>query len=245
MLTEILVSEASVWTIGILNVNFSEFKTQYTYMTSLPSLPSVQPHVAVARINRTESGNHHVTYPNEICQGTLYMGNMWQALSRDVMRDMKITHIVNASLDCDNAHVASGVQYMNVRVKDKKNSDITPYFPLFYAFMCDALQKNPDARILVHCTQGVSRSATLVLSYLMKSKRWTLVQSVNCLLSKRGVVYPNRGFVAQLMRFEHTLYGVCSISDVEMDALVDGRIPDTTVSEILQNRTLCERCCIS
>ena len=242
MLTEILVSEASVSSIGILNVNFSEFEKQYPYMISLPSLP---PNEALPRLNRTESGNHRVTYPNEICQGTLYMGNMWQALSRDVMRDMKITHIVNASLDCDNAHVASGVQYMNVRVKDKEDSDITPYFPLLYAFMCDAIKENPDARILVHCTQGVSRSATLVLSYLMKSKRWTLVQSMNCLLSKRGVVYPNRGFVAQLMRFEYKLYGVCSISDVEIDALVDGKIPDRTVSEILQNRTTCKRCCIA
>nr|DBA32035.1 TPA: hypothetical protein GDO54_007787 [Pyxicephalus adspersus] len=59
-------------------------------------------------------------------------------------------------------------------------------------------------KILVHCAVGVSRSATLVLAYLMIYQRMTLVEAINTVKDKRGII-PNRGFLRQLLELESTL----------------------------------------
>lgn len=52
-------------------------------------------------------------------------------------------------------------------------------------------------KVLVHCTVGVSRSATLVLAYLMIRQNLTLVEAIRTVKDHRGVI-PNRGFLRQL-----------------------------------------------
>ena len=52
-------------------------------------------------------------------------------------------------------------------------------------------------KVLVHCTVGVSRSATLVLAYLMIRQNLTLVEAIKTVKDHRGVI-PNRGFLRQL-----------------------------------------------
>lgn len=60
--------------------------------------------------------------------------------------------------------------------------------------------------MLVHCRVGVSRSATLVLAYLMLKERLTLVEAICAVKENRGVA-PNRGFLRQLVRLDRQLYG--------------------------------------
>ena len=52
-------------------------------------------------------------------------------------------------------------------------------------------------KVLVHCTVGVSRSATLVLAYLMIRQNMTLVEAIKTVKDHRGII-PNRGFLRQL-----------------------------------------------
>ena len=54
-----------------------------------------------------------------------------------------------------------------------------------------------SGKVLVHCTVGVSRSATLVLAYLMIRQNLTLVEAIKTVKDHRGVI-PNRGFLRQL-----------------------------------------------
>ncbi|XP_057213372.1 dual specificity protein phosphatase 26-like isoform X2 [Triplophysa rosa] len=61
-------------------------------------------------------------------------------------------------------------------------------------------------KILVHCHVGVSRSATIVLAYLMLKHNMTLVDSINTVKEGRGVI-PNRGFLRQLIDLHIKLYG--------------------------------------
>uniref|UniRef100_A0A8C5H8Q4 Dual specificity protein phosphatase 13-like n=1 Tax=Gouania willdenowi TaxID=441366 RepID=A0A8C5H8Q4_GOUWI len=59
-------------------------------------------------------------------------------------------------------------------------------------------------RILVHCAVGVSRSAALVLAYLMIYHHLSLVSSVRCVQQKRWIC-PNRGFLRQLIGLDKKL----------------------------------------
>lgn len=58
------------------------------------------------------------------------------------------------------------------------------------------------ANVLVHCNQGVSRSAALVMAYLIKSQGCTLKEAFFHVQSKRDVAQPNTGFMKQLIEFE-------------------------------------------
>ncbi len=52
---------------------------------------------------------------------------------------------------------------------------------------------------------GVSRSATIVLAYLMKYHHNTLKEAYFYLVEKRPQIRPNDGFLVQLIRYENDL----------------------------------------
>lgn len=59
-------------------------------------------------------------------------------------------------------------------------------------------------KILVHCVMGRSRSATLVLAYLMIHRNMTLVDAIQQ-VAKNRCVLPNRGFLKQLRELDRQL----------------------------------------
>lgn len=59
-------------------------------------------------------------------------------------------------------------------------------------------------RCLVHCHAGISRSVSLVLSYLMYKNKYSFEEALEIVKSKRSVACPNISFECQLKMF-HTL----------------------------------------
>lgn len=57
---------------------------------------------------------------------------------------------------------------------------------------------------------GISRSATIVIAYLMKMKKYTmihvilsnLIQALNKVKRRRNIINPNKGFLQQMLEFE-------------------------------------------
>jgi hypothetical protein len=56
--------------------------------------------------------------------------------------------------------------------------------------------------VLVHCAGGVSRSATVVLGYLMARRGMTFADALGHLRGRRPIANPNAGFAAQLRELE-------------------------------------------
>ena len=59
--------------------------------------------------------------------------------------------------------------------------------------------------VLVHCMQGVSRSSTVVVAYLMRHRGMTFDTALALAQKKRPRVRPNAGFLSQLQRYEKEL----------------------------------------
>lgn len=59
-------------------------------------------------------------------------------------------------------------------------------------------------KVLVHCVMGRSRSATLVLAYLMIYKNMTVVDAIEQVCRHRCIL-PNRGFLKQLRELDIAL----------------------------------------
>lgn len=142
-----------------------------------------------------------VGYPNEIVPDRLFLGSHLHGESLEVVENLRITHIVNATKSINN-RFQGRLQYCRVIVEDEETEMICYHFNKAFRFMDMALAESPDTRILVHCAQGISRSATLVMMYLMRTNDFTYEQALEFVQKHRSVVQPNAGFVAQLKEFE-------------------------------------------
>lgn len=69
-------------------------------------------------------------------------------------------------------------------------------------------------RALVHCRAGVSRSATIVIAYLIHKERWDLKKALSHVDSRR-FVQPNSGFIDFLLQFEIDTLGSSTMSSAD------------------------------
>jgi len=60
----------------------------------------------------------------------------------------------------------------------------------------------PAGAVLVHCAAGVSRSATVVIAYLVQHAGMSLREAALAVKSQRPIAYPNAGFWRTLFAFE-------------------------------------------
>jgi len=102
----------------------------------------------------------------------------------------------------------------HVPVEDKPSASIEQYFMDATKFIENGIAAG--VRTLVHCGAGVSRSASIVIAYLVSQCNMTLAESLAKVQKARPVVNPNQGFLTQLMDFEVKVRGVSS-SSVDAD----------------------------
>ncbi|KAI8926083.1 dual specificity phosphatase, partial [Entophlyctis helioformis] len=59
-------------------------------------------------------------------------------------------------------------------------------------------------KVLVHCQQGVSRSAALIIAYVMKSQRMGFQDAYAYVKEQSPHISPNVQLISQLVAFEHS-----------------------------------------
>lgn len=110
------------------------------------------------------------------------------------------------------------ITYLNLDIADKETENILRFFPYVNSFIDEALKKN--CKVLVHGSSGNSRSATLVLAYVMQKfglsvrylervwksdfffTEYDFSDALRFVRAKRTSVAPNAGFKAQLSEYE-------------------------------------------
>jgi protein-tyrosine phosphatase len=126
----------------------------------------------------------------------LYLGNNQNGL--DYPR-YGFTHVVNVTKN-NNRYPISNVW---LKIDDIETSDLYSHLDKITSLIHNKI--NNGEKVLVHCQAGISRSATVVIAYVMRSKRYTLQDAFKYVKQRRPIVSPNRGFFAQLGQFERWL----------------------------------------
>ncbi|CAK6950284.1 dual specificity protein phosphatase 26-like [Scomber scombrus] len=138
----------------------------------------------------------------------LYIGDQHSAENQADLVIHRITHILNAAHSKrrgqPDIYTGMEITYMGIEAHDSCNFDMSVNFQAAADFIHRALSRG--GKVLVHCHVGVSRSATLVLAYLMLKQNLTLVEAICAVKENRGVI-PNRGFLRQLIRLDRQLFG--------------------------------------
>jgi len=131
--------------------------------------------------------------------------------NRERVQELKgagVTHVVSCLMVDERSQMAflqEDFHHLFLGVHDGMHQDIAETFSQFFDFAAAATASDPKAKLFVHCEVGVSRSATLVIAWLMKTEGMSFFDALCRVRSKRFQVLPNIGFASQLQRLEHEL----------------------------------------
>ena len=136
---------------------------------------------------------------NEILKDFLYISGYKTASTASDLENLKITNIINCSGDlCENLSF-SGINYLTLNIRDNVSENIECLFFKCIDYINEAKEKN--GRVLIHCYKGVSRSVSILISYLIYLNKWTYDEAFDFVQSKRSIANPNIGFYLQLKLF--------------------------------------------
>eukprot|EP01084_Bolivina_argentea_P197110 337837_1 len=169
--------------------------------------------------------------PSMIITDWMWLGNRMSAENKTYLKKIGITHILNCSQHISCFHLST-FKYGRIPLDDNYTANLFDYFDAANKFIdeCNPLiNNNCKNKILIHCAAGVSRSASIVISYLMsrnilynhiekniideirrqlqyKNKVnyniLTLSESYYFVKGSRSAIRPNEGFLEQLEKFE-------------------------------------------
>ncbi|XP_036433012.1 dual specificity protein phosphatase 16 [Colossoma macropomum] len=130
----------------------------------------------------------------------LYLGCQRDVLNRDLMQQNDIAYVLNASNTCPKPDFIPESHFLRVPVNDSFCEKILPWLDKSVEFIEKA--KACNARVLVHCLAGISRSATIAIAYIMKRMDMSLDEAYRFVKEKRPTISPNFNFLGQLLDFE-------------------------------------------
>jgi len=139
---------------------------------------------------------YDLTYDCTKITERIYLGNAFNARDYYNLESKNIGLILNCTEEIPN-YFEDFFEYKKIDIDDVNNANISPYLDE-YADLIHNYIKNNDKNILVHCFMGSSRSATIVLAYLIKYQKFTPEKSLEYIKNLRDVVNPNISFYNQL-----------------------------------------------
>ena len=124
----------------------------------------------------------------------IYLGSAFNAASYYDLKELNIRSIINVTKEISQ-YYPDDFTYLNYNIYDNNKDSISDLLEDAYNNILH-LQATSDGNILIHCYMGSSRSASLVLYYLMKSttndngELMSHEEALEFLKSKRKIVNP-------------------------------------------------------
>jgi len=139
----------------------------------------------------------------------LYLGSETEMRDERLLKLTGITHVlpVGAHLwdpRADNTFAEIKLEYYptQINIFDCKSSDVLSHLSKTTEWIDNIITQNVKHKVLVHCAAGISRSATIVIAYIMWKNKWDYDKAFDFVKSKRSIISPNPGFRDQLKLYQ-------------------------------------------
>ncbi|ELP92469.1 dual specificity protein phosphatase, putative [Entamoeba invadens IP1] len=137
---------------------------------------------------------------SEIDNG-IFLGSQHHASDQFLLEKLKIVAILSV---CDiEPYYSKKYSYKTISIIDLPETSILQYFDECVEFLMEKKRKREN--VLVHCLAGVSRSATICVAYIMNTKSMSRDEAIQYVRTRRPVIQPNSGFMAQLAEYQRIL----------------------------------------
>lgn len=132
----------------------------------------------------------------------IYLGSLEDAQDEKFIKANNIKIIIWLSDEQEKSFHSNNINFFNFKVEDVifESNKLFNLCRVIYKI----LDNNTD-NIFIHCTQGVSRSPTVVLYYLMRKYNLKFQEALKFVKDKRNIVNPNIGFQNILKKYENDI----------------------------------------
>ena len=159
---------------------------------------------ALARRRALESGERWAAdIGTSGLEERIWLGAGRDAQNLEVLRQRRITHILNVADDVPNFHEAEeGLTYLQLGVVDfGGDAGIMRVFDDAIAFV-NGVFRSDNGRVLIHCANGSNRSSTVAIAVLMGALGMSLAQAWALVHARRAEARPLQDNRRQLLAFE-------------------------------------------
>jgi protein-tyrosine phosphatase len=131
----------------------------------------------------------------------LYISDMYCAQNYELVSKLCVSAIINVAPDvATNAFESNpNFVYLTLHIQDSAKANIETYFDRTNKFIDKYIKTHG---VLVHCAAGISRSATIVIAYVMKALSLPFQEAFTFVQEKHPITEPNFNFLIQLMQHE-------------------------------------------
>ena len=159
----------------------------------------------------------------------LVIGNLASARNPGFLKGKRVGFILNLTTEGEAGGRGRLMQEMNVeqlqvQIEDDEDEEIAGHFEVCFEFIRKAKAALPSSEnskkknaaspktVLIHSNYDLSRTAAIVLAYLMTEHKWSLREANDHLRKCHSSAKPNDGFAVQLLRYEQELHGKMSMT---------------------------------
>ena len=139
-------------------------------------------------------------YPSyEQITDKIYLGNEDTARDKNLLNKLNISNILICAEGCE-PFFPNDFKYKILYIDDATDENILSWLKEAFEFIDSSVNN-----IYIHCAMGISRSPSIVISYLMYKEKKKYEDAYDFVKEKRNVICPNSGFQEQLKKFEKIL----------------------------------------
>jgi len=141
---------------------------------------------------------YHKQLVPQLVMENLYLGHYLTAQNHEELKKLKISHICIVGTGLK-AFYPKEIRYKYIDIEDDAGEFIINFFPEAIRFIDDGRK---HGNVLVHCKSGISRSASIILAYIICRLGKSYKAAYRQVNNARPCINPNEGFVKQLRQWQ-------------------------------------------